>query len=77
MITTGYTWYQVNYDTPPDGWSAENWLEKVVVASTPFSSSPYTASLINGMSEGERQTLIDSLMRQLHELEMQVRGMGR
>ena len=26
----GYTWWKINYDLSPDGWSVENWLEKVV-----------------------------------------------
>ncbi len=25
--TTGYCWWNINYDAAPDGWSAENWLE--------------------------------------------------
>jgi hypothetical protein len=34
-LTTGdgYTWWQINYDNAPDGWSAENFLDKVAVSS--------------------------------------------
>ncbi|MEK7181370.1 MAG: hypothetical protein AAB738_03525 [Patescibacteria group bacterium] len=30
---SGYTWWNVNYDNPPDGWSVGSYLEKVVTSS--------------------------------------------
>ena len=38
----GYNWYDVNYDNAPDGWSVENYLEKVVQSSS--SSQPASSS---------------------------------
>ncbi|KKU76274.1 MAG: hypothetical protein UY03_C0040G0002 [Parcubacteria group bacterium GW2011_GWA2_47_64] len=35
----GYNWYDVNYDTAPDGWSVENYLEKAVSSSSSSSQS--------------------------------------
>jgi hypothetical protein len=26
--SSGYIWWNVNFDAAPDGWSAENWLVK-------------------------------------------------
>ncbi|MBM2818296.1 MAG: Beta helix protein, partial [Parcubacteria group bacterium] len=40
----GYNWYNVNYDATPDGWSAENYLAKVVQSSSSSSSQPSSSS---------------------------------
>jgi hypothetical protein len=36
-------WWNINYDTYPDGWSAENWLEKISSLSTVSSLEVTTA----------------------------------
>ena len=83
IAKNGYVWWQINYDVNPDGWSAENWLEKVIVAmqsplpSSGISSSTNTASSFNALTPEQRQLLIASLMMQVQELEERVRGLGR
>jgi|GEM_PF-2818913 len=36
----GYWWWQINYDSAPDGWSVENYLEKYVAATPSASPTP-------------------------------------
>jgi len=54
----GYNWYNVNYDTAPDGWSVENYLEKVVQSSS--SSSAGEAGSSSSSSSYVTQTFQSS-----------------
>ena len=77
ILKNGYNWYNVNYDVNPDGWSADNWLEKVSVvmhSSIPsgISSSTNTAEAVNALTPEQRQALIASLLNQLEALKQQI-----
>ena len=61
----GYSWYNINYDTAPDGWSAENYLEKVTTTEATvstlladLSSSTTHLSQLATPLTAESQTLI-------------------
>jgi hypothetical protein len=47
-LANGYTWYQIDYDTNPDGWSVQDYLTKLTVASTP--SSPQLTQIATTLS---------------------------
>ncbi|MEK7153639.1 MAG: hypothetical protein AAB834_06825, partial [Patescibacteria group bacterium] len=37
-LANGYTWWNINYDSAPDGWSVENYLEKVTTTEATVST---------------------------------------
>ena len=47
---SGYTWWQVNYDTGSDGWSVENYLAKSSITSLP--PPPLVTTFINNLYYG-------------------------
>jgi hypothetical protein len=48
---SGYTWYQINYDTNPDGWSVEQYLTKVAVADAGTNSlTPQQSQQLTGIA---------------------------
>lgn len=57
----GYIWWQVNYDTGADGWSVEDYLQKITTTAIPLpspsSSIGNTFSLDLENSSGEKQYL--------------------
>src|SRR3989339_1034617 len=61
VSSDGYWWWQVNYDSAPDGWSAENWLEKYTITSpvtcTNFTYSTFGTCQSNGT---QSRTIISS-----------------
>ena len=59
----GYIWWQVNYDKNPDGWSAEDWLTKVMVLGAYISQEEFIAQL---------EAQIAKLQKQLAELQVKV-----
>jgi hypothetical protein len=68
-----HTWWQLNYDVAPDGWSAEDWLEKPTVAVAPNVSQVLGAvSPASPTSVAEQirllQLQIEQLQRQLQAL---------
>ena len=84
VLKNGYRWYSINYDISPDGWSAQDWLEKVKVViqsgqtpSSSVSSSTNTAASFNALTPEQRQVLITSLLQQIEILKEKVRGLGR
>ena len=46
VAADGFNWWQVNYTVNPDGWSVENWLQKVIVpVPTPTPAASVTLSV--------------------------------
>ncbi|MBU6415377.1 fibronectin type III domain-containing protein, partial [Patescibacteria group bacterium] len=66
---SGYTWWNINYDNPPDGWSVQNYLQKVAIASA-FAPAPVGNA--PAMTQEERSQRIVDLERQLAALQAQV-----
>jgi hypothetical protein len=50
LVANGYNWWNVNYDSGVDGWSAENWLEKApaVLSAT---TTPEVEEQINSLRQ--------------------------
>ena len=73
----GYTWWNIDYDIAPDGWSAENWLILVntstseIIGVESLNSNYLTATASDAIQ-------IENLKAQLFELQRQLDGlMGR
>jgi hypothetical protein len=56
MYTDGYIWWKIDYDVMPDGWSAQNWLEKIQVIPLIPPLPPNTA-IINQLLTLVRQAI--------------------
>lgn len=67
---SGYTWWKINYDTAPDGWSVENYLEKVIAASGSFPA--VTAESAPVLTVEERTRRIAEIQSQIHILQLQL-----
>ncbi len=70
----GYWWWNINYDKGADGWSAENYLTKITVASLGASAATNTASVLLGDGELIRylQEQLDSAKKTLEALMQQL-----
>ncbi|MCK6462639.1 MAG: peptidoglycan-binding protein, partial [Candidatus Pacebacteria bacterium] len=53
VSSDGHDWYKIDYDSDPDGWSAEKWLEKTPQSSSsPSSSAGSSSSRASSSSAG-------------------------
>ena len=52
-FTDGYNWWTVNYEFPPDGWSAEDYLEKSLSFTPPPASTPSPAPALPDLTAGD------------------------
>jgi hypothetical protein len=63
VIADGYTWWRVDYDNKPDGWSADNWLEKSLTGQ------------VNGAATASIEEQIHQLQLQLASLQRQLEAL--
>ena len=72
VTTKGYTWWKINYDSNPDGWSAQDWLAKVTSAFIP-NGPTISGAVISPFSPQDQAALIASIQEQIqiliHEIE--------
>jgi hypothetical protein len=61
------TWWQLNYDVTPDGWSAQYWLEKVAASQVLGATSQASPASVDDQIRVLRQQIAD-LTRQLTAL---------
>lgn len=67
---SGYAWWNINYDNPPDGWSVQNYLEKVAAASAFFPAVMAESAPV--LTAEERTRRIAEIKSQIHLLQLQL-----
>ncbi|MBI2591851.1 MAG: fibronectin type III domain-containing protein [Candidatus Brennerbacteria bacterium] len=56
----GYTWWQINYDFSPDGWSAENWLVVSTVPAPATVQNTITQTVVSTSSQTTTTTSLNT-----------------
>ena len=67
-----HTWWNVNYDNAPDGWSIGDYLAVAAPTSSPALGMSASASFASTQSTSLNSSLIQHFMRQVQELTRQI-----
>ncbi len=68
VVTNGYTWWNVDYDTGADGWSAEDYMQASTVALVPIPGKVAGVSISHDELIAQLTAQVQALIAQLAAL---------